>query len=595
MSTNRYRQIVINHLAKVRGELLLAGLCILGTAMMTLVGPWPMKLIFDNVLSDKPMPSLLQPLQRLMALDNGMLLLILCGSMIIIALMKGVFVYLQSILTSRIGYQLVNTLRSELFDHLQRLSLSFHTKERSGQLLCRLTSDTNNLKDVYADSALAFTTHLLTMTGMLIIMLNLNITLCLVVLISLPILFAAIYSIYWRVKLSARNQRHNEGLLSSRVNEILAAVPLIQAYGMEKFEQERFDCDSSRSMRDSIRISRMEAAAARLVEIFSAAGMSVVVFLGCLQVIAGRMTPGDVLVFASYITQIYQPIRQMARLSTRFSRATVSIERITEILNTEPDIKNCPHAIIPNLIKGDIAFQHVTFAYRKNNNILNDVSFRIKAGERVALVGASGAGKSTIANLIIRLYEAQQGKVLIDNIDIKRYQCSAIRREIAVVLQDSILFGSSIKENIAYGRPDATMAEIKTAARQANADDFITALPDGYETLIGERGGRLSGGQRQRICLARAMLRRATILVMDEPTSSVDAQSQALFCETLARLKHDKTILLIAHQFNTILNFDRILVLKNGNIIEQGNHEKLLKLKGYYHRLYCLQNGLKAA
>lgn len=590
-----FSHVVLTHLRSVRKDIFLASFCILGSTLTTLIVPWPMKLIFDNVLADNAWPSLLQPLQSLKDYNHSQVLFILCGSMIAIALIRGFFAYYQLFLTSRIGYLLVYTLRGELFNHLQRLSLSFHHKSQTGELISKLTSDTNTLKDVFSDSALTFTTHVLTVSGMLLIMFNLNAQLALIVLVSFPILFAAIYIIYSRVKFSARNQRRNEGRLASRVSEILSSVPLIQAYGMEDYERERFEADSSQSMKDSIRTSRMEAAATRLVEIISAFGTAIVVLFGCLQALDGHMTPGDVLVFASYMTQIYQPIRQITRLSTRFSRASVSIERINSILETEPDIQDEVNAIKARALRGEIAFRNVSFSYIDGKTILDNVSFHIKPGERVALVGASGAGKSTIANLLIRLYDPNQGHVLIDGQDIKRYQRASLRQEVAVVLQDPVLFGTSIKENIAYGKPDATQEEIEAAAKQVHAHNFIMSLPDGYDTLMAEGGNTLSGGQRQRICLARALIRQSAVLIMDEPTSAVDAESQAYIRHAMHHLQQDRTILMIAHQFHTIQDFDRILVLKNGRIVEQGSHTKLMQLEGYYHELYRLQNGLRVA
>lgn len=590
-----FNRIVRGHLRNVRKDIFLACVCILGTTLAALVLPWPMKLIFDNILSDKPLPDWLLSLNELLSQDSERVLFLLCASMVAIALIKGVFAYYQLFLTSRIGYLLVYTLRGQLFNHLQSLSLSFHHRARSGELLNKLTSDTNTLKDVFADSALTFTTHILTVSGMLAIMLSLNLKLGLIVLISFPALFCAIYFIYSRIKYSARRQRHNEGRLASRVSEILSAVPLIQAYGMEEYERERFDADSTLSMHNSIRTSRMEAAATRIVEIISAAGSAIVVLFGSLQVLAGVMTPGDVLVFASYMTQIYNPIRQITRLSTRFSRASASIERINEILETEPDIQDEPDALSPERLQGAIGFDNVTFSYVEGKKILDNVSFRIAPGEKVALVGASGAGKSTVANLVIRLFEARKGAVLIDGKNVKRYRRASLRREIGVVLQDAILFGASVKENIAYGRPDATLAEIEQAARQVHAHEFIMSLSEGYDTLLSESGSTLSGGQRQRICLARALIRKASILILDEPTSAVDGESQSLIRDAINRLHHGRTILLIAHQFQTIRDFDRILVLKHGRIVEEGSHQKLMQLGGYYHELYKLQNGLRLA
>ena len=590
-----FSRIVSAHLRRVRKDIFLACFCILGSTLTTLIVPWPMKLIFDNVLSDKTLPSLLMPFQGWLNTGSSQALFILCGSMVGIALIRGFFAYYQLFLTSRIGYLLVYTLRGELFNHLQRLSLSFHHRTSSGELLSKLTSDTDTLKDVFADSALTFTTHVLTVTGMLLIMFNLNLELGLLVLISFPLLFLAIYLIYSRVKFSARHQRHNEGRLASRISEILNAVPLIQAYGMEEYERGRFEVDSSRSMTQSIRISRMEAAATRFVEIISAFGSALVVLFGCLQTIAGKMTPGEVLIFASYISQIYQPIRQMTRLSTRFSRATVSMERINGILATEPDIQDAPDALSVSGLNGEITFHNVSFSYVEGKQILDKVSFHIKPGERVALVGASGAGKSTIANLIIRLYEPQSGDILIDGLNIQQYQRASLRQEIGVVLQDPVLFGTSIKENIAYGKPDASQEEIEAAAKQVHAHEFIMGLPEGYDTLMAESGNTLSGGQRQRICLARALIRQASILIMDEPTSAVDARSQALIRDAMQHLQAGRTMLLIAHQFHTIRDFDRILVLKNGQIVEEGSHTALIELGGYYHELYRLQHGLRAA
>jgi ATP-binding cassette subfamily B protein/subfamily B ATP-binding cassette protein MsbA len=594
-STSRFKQIVFAHLRRVRGSIFAAIVCILGSTLTSLIVPWPMKLIFDHVLLNHPLPAHLVSAQWFLHGGSEQALWILCGSMVVIALFKGVFSYYQLFLTSRIGYLLVYTLRSELFDHLQRLSLAFHSSTPSGELLNKLTSDTNTLKDVYADSALTFTTHVLTVLGMFAIMFSLSVKLSLIVLASFPVLCLAIVMIYSRVKRSARKQRHNEGRLASRVSELLNAVPLVQTYGMEDFERERFDVESSQSMTESVRTARIEAGATRMIEIISAIGTGIVVLFGCLQVFAGVLTPGDVLVFSSYIAQMYQPIRQITRLSTRFSKASVSIERISEILDTEPDIQDVPNAVVPKGFRGEIEFSNVSFGYPTGKPILRDISFHIQPGERVALVGASGAGKSTIARLLIRLYDPQQGSVRIDGIEVGRYQRAGLRREIGVVLQDSILFGTSIRENIGYGSPEATIEDIEAAATMVHADEFIRNLPDGYDTVLGECGGNLSGGQRQRLCLARALLRQSSILILDEPTSAVDAQSQALIRDAIDSLHGGKTVLVIAHQFHTIRNFDRILVLKQGVIVEQGSHEALMQMGGHYHELYKLQHGLRAA
>ncbi len=586
---SRFSQIVWSHLRGVRREIFLATLGTVGFTLSALLAPWPLKLIFDQILLDKPLPAPLAFMQDVLHGGSIPALIGLSLFIVMLALLRGMFSYYQLYLTSRIGHKMVYTLRGELFDHLQRLSLSFHNRARSGELLNKITGDTNTVKDVYAESALVFATHVLTIAGMFTIMFALNWKLSLIVLLSFPALGLAVYYVCRNVSASARRQRRNESKLASRVVERLAAVTLVQAYGRENYERQRFDTENAQSMEESIRAARMEAAAARIVDVISALGTGIVVLFGCLQVFRDAMTPGDVLVFASYITNIYKPMRTMARLSVKYSKAAVSAERISEILEIEPEIQDAPDAVEAVGLKGHIIFDNVSFGYENGKPVLQNVSFAIAPGQRVALVGASGAGKSTIANLIIRLYDPLEGAVLIDGRDVKCYRRESLRREIGVVLQDALLFGTTIRENIAYGKPDATPEEIEDAARRVYAHDFITALPDGYDTLLGERGCTLSGGQRQRICLARAIIKRSAILIMDEPTSAVDPESEALIRSAVGRLQQGKTILLIAHRFSTIQDCDQILVLKAGRIVERGSHLELVRRKGHYYELFRLQ------
>ncbi|NKE73751.1 ABC transporter ATP-binding protein [Candidatus Manganitrophus noduliformans] len=585
----RFKQLVLSHLRQVKGSLSLAILCMLGFTLTEVMAPWPLKIIFDHILLDKPLPSALSFLGGLFQNGKFFALIFISSAIILIALFRGIFSYSKLYLTSRIGYEAVYLLRRELFSHLQRLSLSFHNRARSGELLTKVTGDTNALRDVFAESALLFASHLLTVLGMFVIMFAMNWKLSLIVLASFPLLFYGLFYLYGEIKASAKRQRKKEGMVASRIGEILTSIPMIQAFGRERYEEARFEAESAETLEESIRTARMGAAATRAVEVISAGGIWVAVLFGSLQVLKGKMAPGDVFVFVSYLTNMHKPIRDLAKLSTKFSKAMVSAERISEILEIEPSIQDRPDAVEASNLKGKIVFDRVSFDYGDGREILKDISFAISPGERVALVGASGAGKSTIVSLILRLYDPTRGTIFIDGVNTKDYRRESLRHEIGIVLQEALLFGTTLRENISYGKPDATVEEIEEAARQAHAHDFIMTFPEGYDAIVGERGSTLSGGQRQRISLARAIIKRPSILVLDEPTSAIDAESARLIEEAVDRMHKGKTCLVIVHQFSSIRHFDRILVLKEGELVEQGTHDALLKRKGYYYELFRLQ------
>lgn len=560
-----------------------------GFTLTELISPWPLKIIFDHILLDKSLSKSLGWLDRLLVYGKPAAVVVLSLSIVVIASFRGAFAYLHTFITSRVGYEMVYRLRMELFAHLQQLSLSFHARTRTGELLTKVVSDTSALKDVFAESAVNFLSHLLTVGGMFVIMFVLNWRLGLVALASFPAVCYALFAVYRRIKASARSQREREGMVASRIHEVLSSLHLVRAFAREKHEQERFEKESSRTLEEGVRTARMEAAATRSVEIISAAGLSAVVLFGAMQVIWGRMLPGEVLIFTAYLNSMYKPLRTLARISSQFSKAMASAERIAEIFKIEPERLEDHHGLRVESLRGEIVFNNVSFGYGDGKGVLRNVSFAIAPGQRVAFVGASGAGKSTIASLLLRFYEPQAGEILIDGVEIRKYERESLRRQIGVVLQDSILFGASIRENIAYGKPQATDEEIAAAAREARAHEFIADLPDGYDTIIGERGSTLSGGQRQRLCLARALIKRPSVLLLDEPTSAIDAESSALIQQTINRLLEGKTMLVISHQFAGIENFDQILVLRNGTIVERGTHRQLLHQQGYYSELFHLQ------
>lgn len=567
--STKLKQIILSQLMQSRGKVFLGILCIGGYAVTQLLAPWPLKIIFDYVLLDKPLPEFLSFLGGLIGGDKVFALIILSLSIVGIALCGGGLSYSETYFTSRIGYELVHRLRRDLFNHLQRLSLSFHSRARSGELLTKVSSDTNALRDVFTESVLTFIVHSLTLLGIFATMFLVNWKLALIVLGSFPVMFLALQYVYREIKASARRQRGKEGKIAARISEILSAVTLVQAFGRERYEGERFANESAESLHEGIRTARLEAAATRTVEIIGSIGSWAVILIGSLQALNGRMTPGDILIFAVYVNQVYRPIRQMVKLLSRFSRAMASATRIGEILELEPEIADAPDAFEARNLKGDIEFRDVSFDYGDGKAVLDEVSFTIGAGERVALTGVSGAGKSTIVSLILRLYDPRAGAIVIDGVDVRKYQRESLRREIGVVLQDALLLGATIRENIAYGKPDASMEEIEQAAKQAHADDFIATLPDGYESLLGERGATLSGGQRQRIALARAMIKRPSILILDEPTSAVDAESEKIIWDAVERLQQGRTVLVIAHQLSTIKRCHRVLVLREGAVLEK--------------------------
>jgi len=584
----RLAQIVRRQLAGSKGSLAWAGSCTLGLTLTELARPWPLKVIFDNILLGKPLPRSMAFLNGLLLMGKTASVVAVSSLIVVIALLRGLFAYSQVHVTARLGNQMVYTLRRELFGHLQRLSLSFHNRARAGELLTKIASDTNALKDIFAESIVTVFSQLLTLAAMVVMLFLLDWRLTLVVLATVPLLGANLVALYRKARGIARQQRKKEETIAGRISEVMSSVPLVQAFGRERYEEERFGAESAAYLEESIRSDRIEAAAARAVEVISAAGTWVVVLFGSLAVLRGDLTIGVILVFVSYLNGMYRPIRNLAKLSTQLSKATVSAGRIAEILDREPEIQDAPDAIEAGGLRGEVVFDRVSFGYEEAET-LRDVSFRVGAGERVAVVGASGAGKSTLVSLILRLYEPAEGSIAIDGIDIRRFTRESLRREIGLVLQGSILFGTSVKENIAYGKLDATMEEIVAAAKAANAHEFIEELSEGYDTILGERGSTLSGGQRQRLAIARALVRRASILLLDEPMTGLDVEAETKLKEALDRLMSGKTCILITHDLRAAAEADRVLLLEEGRAVDVGTHEELLARNSLYRHLFELK------
>lgn len=586
----RFAEIIESQIRAEKKEFAVAILCMLGFTTSQLISPWPLKLIFDHLLLEKPLPASLSFLSPIFEDDKVVSLLILSSAIAFIAIFKAFFSYFQLYITSQIGYKIVYTIQRELFVHLQTLSLSFHHKARGGELLKRVTGDTTILKDVFSEWVLTFSSALLVLLGMGTVMLFLNWKLSLIVFATLPFLLVSLFYLHKKMRATSKKQRKQEGKIAARLNEILTSVSLVQAFGRQKFEEQQFKKQAQETLEQSIRTARMEAASERMVEVVTTVGTVGVVAFGALEVFKGALLPGELLIFTSYVSNIYKPVRNLVKLTTRFSKALASAERIAQLLEVKPEIQDAPWAVPARELRGEIVFWHVSFGYENGKDILKNVSFTISPGQQVALVGTSGAGKSTVVSLLLRLFDPTNGMIRLDSLNVKDYTQASIREHIAVVFQDSMLFASTIRDNIAYGKPDAMFKEIQEAAKHAHAHEFIMNLAAGYDTVIGERGATLSGGQRQRICLARALIKPSSILVLDEPTSSLDAESEALICDTVRSLRGKKTIVVISHHFSSLVQeSDQILVFTHGEIIEQGTHAELLRSEGYYSKLSHLQ------
>lgn len=586
----RFREIIVSHLRSAKKHLALAAGCLLGVTIMQLLVPWPLKIIFDSVLLQKPMPPSLSFLDGLSQTWPLTLLLGLAASIAVIAVISGALSYAQTFVTSKIGHHLVFTIRRNLFSHIQQMSLAFHSRTNSGELLTKFAGDTQSLKTAFTEIPLAVSGHALTCIGMFAVMFFINWELSLIILATLPVLVSALFVLNRKIRATTRDQRKQEGTIASRFNEVVSSISVVQAFGRERFEQDRFEQEGEEHLRTGLRAARTAAALTRVVSIISAASTAATVFFGAWQVLKARITPGDLLIFVGYVKQLYGPIKDLSKLSANFSKAMVGAQRIADLLGIEPEIRDRPDAVKTTHLHGDIRFEHVSFGYLDGSRVLHDISFHLMPGHRIALVGPSGAGKSTLFNLLLRLYQPSAGHISLDGINLGDYERESLRREIGTVLQDSLLFQTSIAENISYGAEDATREEIMGAAREANAHEFIMGLPDGYDTIVGERGSTLSGGQRQRICLARALVKQPSILILDEPMASLDQGSARYLRETISRILADRTTIVITHHLVGMECFDHILVLDQGHLVEQGTHRQLLDRRGLYAGLYDQQS-----
>jgi ATP-binding cassette subfamily B protein len=570
--------------------LTLAFLAVLGESVTDLLEPWPLKIVFDNVLGSKRLPDWLATLVYSTAgRDKLSILAFVTVSVILIAIVGAISSYFEKYLTTSVAQWVSHDLRRTLYHHIQRLSLSYHDNKRTGDLISRITSDIDTVQDFISQVLLGLLVNVLTLGGMLAVMFYLNWRFTLIALSVAPLLFIVVYSFTRRIKKAARDVRKNEGEIASIASEVLSSIRVVQAFTRETYEQRRFEQQSLETVESALAARSLKAKLTPLVEVIVAGGTCLVLWYGVRLVLADEITSGSLLVFFLYLGKMYKPMRDLSKMTDTISKTQVGYERIREVIDTDREVRNLPGTRHAPHFKGKIEFSHVDFGYTDRPLKLKDVNLKLEPGQVGALVGPTGAGKTTIASLIARFYEPTKGQVKIDDRDVRSYKLKSLRQQISFVLQESLLFRESVWQNIAYGRPEASRQEIIEAAQLANADEFIVKLPEGYDTMVGERGVTLSGGQRQRIAIARAIIRKSPILILDEPSSGLDAASEELVFEALRRLMEGKTSIVIAHRLATIQQADVIFVIDQGTVVQQGTHDELMKSGGLYAELYETQ------
>jgi ATP-binding cassette, subfamily B, bacterial len=590
------RRIIARFWPQIRKQkFLLTGsfLAMLGEVCLRLLEPWPLKFIFDRIITEAPNAGR-TGIGFIDGLSVDVLLVLAAASVVVITGLRAAMGYLYTVGFALAGSRIVTAIRGELYGHLQRLSLAFHSRARAGDLITRLTGDVNRLQEATVTAALPLTAHILTMCGMVIVMFLLNYQLALVAMVAYPLVILSMYRFAGPIQKVSRKQRQKEGELASTAAESLGAIKVVQALSLEAILERVFTRHNRASLKQGVRAARLTAGLERSVDLVIAIGSAMVLWYGARLVMSGTITPGDLLVFVTYMKNAVRPMRDMAKYTARLAKATAAGERVVDILERSPDVRDRPGAIAAPPIQGEVQFQDVSFGYDPARPVLQNINFSAKPGQRVALVGPSGAGKSSLAGLLLRLYDVTDGAVLVDGTDIRDYKLDTIRPQMSVVLQESVLFAVTARENIGYAAPSASDEDIEDAARLANAHEFISALPDGYETILGERGATLSGGERQRIAIARAALRDAPIVVLDEPTTGLDRQNAHAVNEALARLTSGRTTFVIAHELAAVQDADLILYLDSGQIVERGTHPELLAQAGRYATVYALQDAARS-
>lgn len=554
-------------------RLIIGIICMIIAALAYVAVPWILKNVIDKVLMDKDMKSL-----NLIAI-----------AILAIFLTRGFAVYGQTYTMAYIGQKVVIDIREAVYSHLQKLGVDFYDKRKTGTIMSNLTNDVGALQTAIVDNLVQVVTESITLIGSIVSMVYLDWKMTLLTLVIVPVVLGITNAFGSRLRTAGHDVQGRIADITALLQETISGIRVVRSFAREKYEMNRFHDENNRNFRAVMRATKLTSMLTPMVEFSASISVTIIIWYGGYSVIKGIITSGELIAFLIYAINLSNPVKRLSSVYGNIQKSLAAGERIFDIIDTKPSLLEKENAIELPMVKGDVIFDHVDFSYDGDKLALKDFCLEVNSGETVAIVGPSGAGKSTIANLVPRFYDVTAGSIKIDGIDIKDTTFESLRGQIGMVPQDTMLFNATVKENILYGRLDATDEEVYAAAKAANALDFIEKLPLGMETIVGDRGNTLSGGQRQRISIARAILKNPRILILDEATSALDTESEKVVQEALDRLMQGRTAFVIAHRLSTIRNAHRICVLEDGKLVEQGTHEELLEKDGLYAYLYSVQ------